>query len=55
MFYNIGPWAQCYKTFYFRNLEMYVNVFLGGPFQPGIMFASNAGAYPTEVPLRCST
>ncbi len=24
MFYNIEPWAQCYKTFYVRNLRMFV-------------------------------
>jgi len=23
-FYNIGPWVQCYKTFYVRNLQMFV-------------------------------
>jgi len=23
-FYNIGPSAQCYKTFYIRNLQMFV-------------------------------
>ncbi len=23
-FYNIGIWAQCYKTFYRRNLRMFV-------------------------------
>ncbi len=22
-FYYIGPWAQCYKTFYRRNLRMF--------------------------------
>ncbi len=23
-FYNIGPWTQCYKTFYVRNVRMFV-------------------------------
>jgi len=23
-FYNIGPWAQCYKTFFVRNLRIFV-------------------------------
>ncbi len=23
-FYNIGPWAQCYKTFYVLNLRMFL-------------------------------
>ncbi len=22
--YNIGPWFQCYKTFYVRNLRVFV-------------------------------
>jgi len=27
----------------------------GKPFQPSLMFASKAGAYPNEAPFRCST
>jgi hypothetical protein len=23
-FYKIGPWAQCYKTFFVRNLRIFV-------------------------------
>ncbi len=25
------------------------------PFQPSLMFAGKAGAYPSEAPFRCST
>jgi hypothetical protein len=28
---------------------------LGKPFQPGLMFAAKTGAYPNEIPFRCST
>jgi hypothetical protein len=24
MFYNVGPWAQCYKTFFVRELGIFV-------------------------------
>ncbi len=27
----------------------------GKPFQPGLMFLSKTGAYPSEAPLKCST
>jgi hypothetical protein len=27
----------------------------GKPFQPSLMFAGKAGAYPSETPFRCST
>ncbi len=54
---------QCHKTFCARNLRMLViswtpaaGVFVpGNPFQPNLMFAGNAGAYPSEVPFKCST
>jgi len=28
---------------------------LGKPFQPILMFAGKAGAYPSEAPFRCCT
>jgi hypothetical protein len=28
---------------------------LGKPFQPNLMFAGKARAYPSEAPFRCST
>jgi hypothetical protein len=33
-----------------------INVFAPGkPFQPSLIFAAKARAYPSEAPLRCST
>ncbi len=26
-FYNIGPWRQCYKTFFVRNLRIFVQIY----------------------------
>jgi hypothetical protein len=41
-YYNIDTWAKCYKTFYSRNLWIFVKarVFVPGkPFQPSsLMF-----------------
>jgi hypothetical protein len=54
MCYNIGPRDKCYKTFYVRNLRMFVKAKVlvsGKPIQPSLMFASKARAYPSEAPL----
>jgi hypothetical protein len=46
-------WNQFYKTSCDRNLLI---LFVPGkPFQPSLMFAGKAGAYPNEAPFRCST
>jgi len=49
------PWAQFYKTFYDRNLQMFVIIKSGHHLQPSLMFASKAGAHPIEAPFRFST
>ncbi len=54
---SLGP---CYKTFYTRNLQIFIKkqecLFVSGkPFQLSLMFAGKAGAYPIEAPFRCST
>ncbi len=46
--------GQCYKTFYGRNLRIFVFV-PGKTFQPSLMFTGKAGAYPSEAPFRCTT
>ncbi len=41
-----------------RNILMFVKVRVlvpVRPYQPSLMFASNAGAYLSEAPFRCST
>ncbi len=56
--YVIEPIAQCYRTLYDRNLQMFVvsqSVFLGMAFQPSLKFVSKAAAYPSEATFRCST
>ncbi len=44
-------WGQCYKTFYVRNLRIFIiaRVFVPGrPFQPSHMFVSKAPiCFPT--------
>ncbi len=50
--------GQCYKTFFVHNLRIFVisqSVCLGNPFQPSLMFACKAEAYPSEALFRCST
>jgi hypothetical protein len=52
--------AQFHKTFYGRNLQMFViklaNVFVPEkPFQPSLMFVNKARAYQNEDPEGCST
>ncbi len=45
-------WSQCYKTFYGRNLRFFIIIRVsvpGKPFQPSLMFACKAGAYPTKA------
>ncbi len=55
------PGHNVYKTFYGRNLRIVairytLYVFIPGKlFQPSLMFAGKAGAYPSEAPFRCST
>jgi hypothetical protein len=44
--------AQCYKTFYGRNLRVLVR---GKLFQASVMSVCKAGTYPIEAPFRCST
>jgi hypothetical protein len=46
-----GGWGQCYKTFYGCKLRLFKNKL----FQPSLMFAGKAGAYPSESPFRCSS
>ncbi len=41
-----------YKTFYGRNLQIFIisyNVVPSKPFQPSLVFAGKAGAYPSEA------
>ncbi len=54
MFYNIDPTAKFYKTFavVIYKFLWYAGVFVPGkPFQPSLLFAGKAGAYPSEVPF----
>ncbi len=47
------PRDQCYKTFYVRNLQMFVIslcICVWRVFQPILMFASKAGANQSEAP-----
>jgi hypothetical protein len=46
--YAINTWGLCYKTFYGRNLLIFViRVFVSGnPFQPSLMFVGEAGSLP---------
>jgi hypothetical protein len=48
---------RCYKTFYARNLRVFViskSVCPWQPNKPSLMFADKARAYPSEVPF-CSS
>ncbi len=58
-FITLDTRGQCYRTFYGRNLRMFVvsqGVALGRPFQPSIMFADKARSLPKSVvPERCSS
>ncbi len=47
-------WTQCYKTFFFRNLQIIVIV-PGKSFQQNVMFLSKARAYPSEATFTCDT
>ncbi len=54
-FYDIDSRGLYSKTFYGRNLQIFViskGVCPGKPFQPSLMFASKAGAYPSEARFR---
>jgi hypothetical protein len=54
----VQSWGQCYKTFFVRNLRIFVKVRVfvhGKPFQPSLIFAGKAEAYPSEAPERFST
>ncbi len=57
-FYQIEFWGQCCKTFFVRNLRIFLvsqSVCPGKPFQSRLMIAGKAGVYPNEAPFRCST
>jgi hypothetical protein len=50
-------WNQCYKTFYIRNLRIFIiswSVYTGKFVQPSIIFVSKTRAYPRRVPFSCS-
>ncbi len=49
--------GKSYKTFYSHNWQIFISRVLvhGKPFQPSLMFAGKARAYPSEAPFRCST
>jgi hypothetical protein len=50
------PWGRYYKTFFGRNLRIFIisqSVVPGKPFQPSLVFAGKARAYPSEAPFRC--
>ncbi len=52
-FCNMDPRCKYYKTFYRRNLQIFVikQVFvIGKLFEPSLMFAGKARAYPSEEP-----
>ncbi len=55
-FYNIGPWIQFYKTFYRRNLQMFVISWSVCPLASlsslDLMRASMAGAYLGKTPTQ---
>jgi len=54
---HVAPciWDQCYKTFYvYFFLQMFVKRTCK-TFQPSLIFARKARAYPSESPSRCST
>ncbi len=47
--------AQRYKDFYVRNLRKFAVFVPSKPFQPNLMFVSNAGAYLSKASFRCCT
>ncbi len=55
-FYNIGPWAQCYKTFLSINLQIFVirqSVCISQTFNPRLLFMGKARSLPQSgVPER---
>ncbi len=51
-YYRIGDLVQIYKTFYGRNLRIFIiskSVCTCQAFLPSLMFAVKAGAYPSEA------
>jgi hypothetical protein len=56
---RVLAWAQFYKTFYGRNLIIfltYISVFRGRPFQFSLIFVGKARSLPwSRAPERCST
>ncbi len=46
--------AHCYKTFYIRNLRIFVSVCTLQAFQASLVFLRKAGAYPREASFRIS-
>ncbi len=47
-------WGQCDESFYGSHLFMNFRNKLE-LFQPSLIYAGKAGAYPSEAPFRCST
>ncbi len=53
-FFVVQALGLYYKTFYSRNLRMIKIFVLSRPFQPNLIFASKARAYPRGAPERGS-
>ncbi len=51
-FYNTSTMGQCYKTFYGRNLRIFI---ISQSVCPSLVFAGKAGAHMSEATFRCST
>ncbi len=47
--------AQCYKTFFFCNVRVFVIILSVCPFQPSLMFENKDWAFLREAPFRWST
>ncbi len=47
--------AQCYKTFFFCNVRVFVIILSVSPFQPSLMFGNKDWAFLREAPFRWST
>jgi hypothetical protein len=56
-FDNIDTWCQHYKTFYIRDLQMFLISWSVCPWQAfltNLMFVSKAGVYLSEALFKCS-
>ncbi len=49
----VGIGDQSYKTFYGRNIRIFLISQSVCPFKPILTFAGKAGAYTSEAPFRC--